>query len=392
LYPLALPVLWILVVPVAGSSLYLLVLTLLSAKLRVPPPSRRSLRFEVFIPAHNEEAGIAAAVRSVSAIDWPADRFRVVVIADNCTDSTARVAAEAGARVLVRQNSELRGKGHALAYAFQDSRTRGWADAVAVIDADSRVSANLLEAMASRIEHGEQAVQVHYGVSNIHASWRTRLMTIAMSAFHSVRSRGRERLGLSCGIRGNGWAVTHALLRQVPYTSYSLAEDLEFGVELGMRGVRVAYADEAHCDGEMVAGEKDARSQRKRWEQGRVAILRTKTLPLIRQAITRRSAVCLDLAMDLLVLPLSYVVLNAAALIAAVWILVPPGTSAWFWTGPLCCGALALYILRGWQLSGTGLRGLLDLLRAPFFVLWKVAIMLGGRRATQWVRTNRKSS
>jgi 1,2-diacylglycerol 3-beta-glucosyltransferase len=392
LSPFITAILWILAVPAAGSSLYLLALTLLSARPRLPLRSTRTMRFDVIIPAHNEEAGIAGAVGSVLAIDWPTDCFRVVVVADNCTDATAEVAARAGAHVLVRQNVALRGKGHALAFAFNDSRERGWADAVAIIDADSRVSANLIEAMAARMEHGESAVQVHYGVSNIHASWRTRLMAIAMSAFHSVRSRARERLGLSCGIRGNGWALTHALLRQVPYTSFSLAEDLEFGVELGMQGLRVAYADEAHCDGEMVSGEKDSRSQRRRWEQGRMLILRTRTLALLKKAILSRSLVCLDLAMDLLVLPLSYVALNAIVLAAAGWLVAPDDATSgpWFLLGVACCAALALYVLRGWQLSNTGMRGLLELLRAPFFLAWKLAVMLRGRRTTEWVRTNRE--
>jgi 1,2-diacylglycerol 3-beta-glucosyltransferase len=341
-------------VPAAGSSLYLLLLTLLSAKNARPAASTRAMRVDVIIPAHNEESGIADAVRSALAVDWPAQNFRVTVVADNCSDATAEAAARAGAQVLVRTNAQLRGKGHALAHAFEASRQLGWAEAVVVIDADSRVSPNLIEAIAARLEHGEQAVQVHYGVSNIHASWRTRLMTIAMAAFHSVRSRGRERLGLSCGVRGNGWAVSHALLRKIPYTSYSLAEDLEFGVELGLQDIRVAYADEAFCNGEMVSGEKDARSQRRRWEQGRMAILRSKTLPLLKRAFTAPSLVCLDLAADLLVLPLSYVALNGAALAAFAWLLAPAGQryGSWFWVGLSCCAALALYVLRGWQLSG----------------------------------------
>jgi cellulose synthase/poly-beta-1,6-N-acetylglucosamine synthase-like glycosyltransferase len=381
-----------LAVPAAGSSLYLLLLTLLSARLKPAPPSNRSMRFDIIIPAHNEEAGIAAAVHSVKAIDWPTDCFRVIVVADNCTDATASVAADAGATVLVRRDLELRGKGYALAYAFRDSRERGWADAVAIIDADSHVTSNLLEAIAARMERGEQAVQVHYGVSNIHASWRTRLMAIALAAFHRVRSRGRERLGLSCGIRGNGWAVTHALLLQVPYASFSLTEDIEFGIELGMRGLRVAYADEAGCDGEMVSGGPNARSQRRRWEAGRIAILRSWTLPLLKQALVARSLTCLDLALDLLVLPLSYVAINVVALTVAGWLLAPEGAgiSSWSWLGLASCTAIGLYILRGWQLSGAGLRGLLDLLRAPFFLLWKLAVMFRGRRTTEWVRTKRE--
>ena len=58
-------------------------------------------------------------------------------------------------------------------------------------------------------------------------------MAIALASIHKVRSRARERLGLSCGIRGNGWCVPHALLDEMPYHSFSLTEDLEFGIDLG---------------------------------------------------------------------------------------------------------------------------------------------------------------
>ena len=161
-----------------------------------------------------------------------------------------------------------------------------------MIDADAEVSSNLLEAFAGRIEQGIQAVQVHYGILNPMASWRTRLITIAKAAFHIVRSRARERLKLSCGIRGNGWCVTHELLKRVPYQAYSLTEDLEFGIDLGLAGYRVAYADEAHSDAEMVTNEKVASTQRRRWEDGRFAMVRSRTLPLLAQGIApRRSGV-----------------------------------------------------------------------------------------------------
>jgi cellulose synthase/poly-beta-1,6-N-acetylglucosamine synthase-like glycosyltransferase len=380
--------------PAVAACLYLLILTLLSGRPAVRAPLARKLRFDVIVPAHNEEPVIANVVASLKRLDWPADCFRIVVVADNCTDATARIAASAGAHVMQRVDRELRGKGYALSFAFAASRQYGWADAVVVIDADAMVSSNLLEAFAQRIEQGEVAVQAHYGVSNIDASWRTRLLSIAKAAFHIVRSRARERLGLSCGIRGNGWCVTHVLLAKVPYKAFSLTEDLEYGIDLGMAGYRVAYADEAHSDAEMVSGEKDSRKQRRRWEQGRFELVRTKTLPLLRQAIMRPSAVCLDLALDLMVLPLSYVVLNVAGLLVAAALLSggEPHSSAWLWVGRGCAVTLVLHILRGWQLSGAGSRGLLDLARAPFFLVWKVLVMLGGRDSREWVRTKREGS
>ncbi len=390
---LLLAFIWIAGVPATAACLYLFVLTVLSAPLPALPASKRKLRFDVIVPAHNEEQVIAAAVASLKSVDWPKDQFRVVVVADNCTDATAAVASGAGAHVLQRHDPENRGKGYALDFAFKASRARKWADAVVVVDADAQVSSNILEAFARRIERGDQAVQAHYGVSNTNASWRTRLLSIAKAAFHIVRSRARERLKLSCGIRGNGWCVTHTLLDQVPYQAFSLTEDLEYGIALGMAGFRVAYADEAHSDAEMVSGEKDSRKQRQRWEHGRFLLMRSKTLPLLIRALASRSRVCFDLALDLLVLPLSYVALNVVVFIGLVALAGDRISDNWTWVSLACGLALILHILRGWQLSGAGLRGLLDLGRAPFFLIWKLMVMLGGGRGSkEWVRTKREGS
>ncbi|MFL6549209.1 MAG: glycosyltransferase family 2 protein, partial [Povalibacter sp.] len=382
-----------LAVPAVLSCAYLLLATLLSARNKLPPRSSQTLRFDLIVPAHNEASIIQRTVKSLRAVDWPADRFRVLVVADNCTDTTASIAREAGAEVLERHDTTHRGKGYALDYAFTSSRAKKWADAVLVVDADAEVSSNLLQAFASRLEQGAMAVQAHYGVLNPNASWRTRLITIAKGAFHIVRSRAREHLRVSCGVRGNGWCVTHKLLEQVPYRAFSLTEDLEYGIDLGLAGVRVWYADEAHSDADMVSGEQVARKQRQRWEDGRFQLIRTKTLPLLAASFKKHSAVCFDLAADLLVLPLSYVALNAIALIVAAALACwwNPAFIAWLWLGVACVVSLVLYVLRGWQLSGIGLRGLLDLARAPGFLIWKIFLMLRRRESGEWVRTGRET-
>jgi cellulose synthase/poly-beta-1,6-N-acetylglucosamine synthase-like glycosyltransferase len=388
-------VLTALAIPAVLACGYLLIQTLLSGPLPPPPRSGRRLRFDVIVPAHNEAEVIAATIGNLQQLDWPADLYRIVVVADNCTDATAALAAAAGASVLERHDPTLRGKGYALLFAFERSREHQWADAVAVVDADAQVSSNLLEAFASRIEQGAHAVQGHYGVLNPWGAWRTRLLTIAMAAYHIVRSRARERQHVSSGIRGNGWCVTHTLLAQVPYNAFSLAEDIEFGIALGLAGYRVHYAGEAHASQEMVADGRAARKQRQRWEQGRFQLIRRCTLPLLRSAIRNRSTVCLDLALDLVVLPFTYVTLSVGALLLAS-LLAYWWNSAllgWVWISLLCSLSLVLYILRGWQLSETGLRGLLDLAGAPAFIAWKLLLMLNrGKSTGEWVRTDRKRS
>ncbi len=383
----------LLAVPAVFSTLYLAALTLLSARNKTPPSPRRRLRFDVIVPAHNEAAVIRRSVTSLKRLDWPRHLYRIVVIADNCEDSTAQLARAAGAEVLERRDSSQRGKGHALDFAFRHSLACGFADAVAVVDADTEVSVNLLEAFAARLEHGANAVQAHYGILNAQASWRTRLLTIAKAAFHVSRSRARERLGLSCGIRGNGWCVTCELLRTLPYEAYSLTEDLEYGICLGLAGYRVHYAGEADANADMTVDGAAARTQRQRWEDGRMQLIRSRTAPLLRAAVRQRSRICLDLALDLLLLPLSYVALNTALLITAAAVLSPwlPHWQEWLWLGLASATAVAAYVLRGWQLSGLGWKGLIDLVYAPFFVAWKLLVMLGRRDPRGWVSTRRET-
>lgn len=380
-----------LAVPVTATVAYLFLLTLLSARPRTPASAGARLRFDVIVPAHNEELVIERVVHSLLQLDWPRAQFRVVVVADNCSDATAALAARAGATVFERSHDLLRGKGHALRHAFDRSAAEGQADAVVVVDADSEVSGNLLAAFATRLAAGERAVQAHYGPLNPQASWRTRLIAIALAAFHIIRSRARERLGVSCGIRGNGWCVTHELLLRLPYECYSLAEDLEYSGVLGLAGVRVAYADEAQALGEMTSNAGAAGRQRQRWESGRFALARSQLPALLAAAVQRPSKLCLDLALDLLTLPLTYVALGVCLLLAAssgAWLAGLAG-AGWPALATTVALLLAAHVLRGWQLSGVGPRGLLDLLHVPGFIAWRIVVALRPK-PRDWVRTDRE--
>jgi len=82
----------LLAVPAGLACAYLMVLTLLSSAPLTPPRSSRRLRFDVIVPAHNEEAVIARTVASLTQIDWPIANVRIWVVADNCDDFTAACA------------------------------------------------------------------------------------------------------------------------------------------------------------------------------------------------------------------------------------------------------------------------------------------------------------
>jgi 1,2-diacylglycerol 3-beta-glucosyltransferase len=378
--------------PVLMAASYLLLATLLSARPERSTPGEAQRRFRFVVPAHNESAGIAATVQSLLGVDYPASLFDVLVVADNCDDDTAEQARAAGATVLERQDKERRGKGYALLLAF--SSLPAEVDAVVVVDADTLVSPNLLRAFAQRRELGAAAVQADYAVRNPNASWRTRLIAIAFGAFHIVRSRARERLGLSCGLRGNGMCFSAALLAEIPHDAFSIVEDVEYGLRIGEAGHRVHYADEAHVYGEMVSTAAAASSQRRRWEEGRKELVRRNGLRLLRAGIAKGNRVLFDLALDLLVPPLSRIAVSAVlgACLALLLTFFKRGPA---WSLPsfgFSVAAIVLYVLRGWSVSGTGVRGLVDLGLAPAYVAWKASLRLrkASRPTSSWVRTKRE--
>jgi 1,2-diacylglycerol 3-beta-glucosyltransferase len=381
--------------PALAAAAYVGLLAVIARRKPVPRPSPGCLRrMIVVVPAHDEEAGIAETVGSLRCVDYPREEYRILVVADNCSDRTAEEAREAGADVvLVRQDPGRRGKGYALRFAFDSVLEEGFAESVVVVDADTVVSPNLLTAFAARFADGALALQAHYGVRNAGESWRTRLLAIAFGAFHGVRSLARERLGLSCGLRGNGMGFTVEVLRAVPYEAWSIVEDLEYGIQLAYAGHRVWYVDEARVLGQMASTERASRSQRRRWEGGRRRMAAAHAGALLRRASRERSAVLLDLALDLLVPPLSTIVLvcglGVVATATALASGVPLRLAPWLWSAAAV--GLGVYVMRGWALSGVGVRGLVDLLAAPAYITWRVALSLwrSPHRGDTWVRTER---
>ena len=71
-------------------------------------------KFMAVIPAHNEEMVVGNLIESLQAQNYPKDKYDIYVIADNCTDDTAKVAKEAGAIVLKRFDENHKTKGFAL--------------------------------------------------------------------------------------------------------------------------------------------------------------------------------------------------------------------------------------------------------------------------------------
>lgn len=343
-------------------------------------------RVAVVIPAHDEALNIGASVSSLSRCARPAglDLLATVVMADNCTDDTAKVARAAGARVIERFDESLRGKGFALQYGFDRLSAEGF-DAFLVIDADTIVEPNLLVEVVGLLEGGADGVQTRYGVLNPEASVRTRLMNTALMAVNVLRPRGRDRLGLSAGVLGNGFALTSATLAAVAYDAHSIVEDLEYSLHIVRSGRRIAFADRTTVRGAMPAAGRGVGTQRVRWEGGRLRMIFQHVPQLARDVLGGRLAL-IEPLLDLLLLPLAFhaILLTATAAIpfapARIYAL-----TAFAIVGCHVCAAVVI--------GGGDWRDLAALLAAPAYALWKLKLIVKIFKAasieTPWVRTER---
>ena len=240
-------------------------------------------------------------MRPLVAQDYPAEHLDVIVIADNCTDDTAAVAAAAGATVWERHDLSARGKGQALGWALARLRAQPRRpEAVLVVDADCIASANLCAVVAEELaDPGVQAIQARYDVSNPEESPTAALRAAGFILKHVIRSRGRARLGLSCGLFGSGMAFRTSLFDEVQWPT-SVTEDTELHLELIQRGVIVTYAERASVRSAMPTTAEAAVDQQLRWESGNAQLAGSHLLGLVTRGAATGDVQLLAAAAELL--------------------------------------------------------------------------------------------
>ena len=380
----------------ATLSLYLLVLAVASFGYR--PPGRRETkrsRLVVLVPAHNEDELIARCVRSLQTQTYPAALYRIVVVADNCSDATAMRASAEGAEVMERTAPNARGKGQALAWAIDQALASPDApDAFVVVDADSVADAGLLAALEAELSAGADAAQAEYLVLDEHTSTRSELVSAGFLLFHRVRFSGRAALGMPAFLVGNGMLFSSALLRRHPWRAFSAVEDLEHSIDLRLAGVRPAFTSAARVLGPLPSQRGAATAQRLRWEGGRWHVVRQRLLELLRAAIARRDPWLVDAAMDLAVPPLGLLLMVSAAGLAISGLGIVSGLAPQLAALPwlVAIAATAGFVGLGLASAGAPRSTYRALLSVPIFLAWKLEAylkLLRGFDAHRWDRSDR---
>ena len=391
-----------LAVPVA----YLVVVTtaaLLAARHRAGAPRAdaplanvapaRLPRIAVLVPAHDEELLIGRLLESLARLTYPRARHDIYVVADNCADRTAAIVRATGwANVYERHDTARRGKGYALQDLLRRLETAGSVyDAYVIVDADAVVDTRYLDHLAAAILRGARALQGQNTVLNTLDAPSTVLRWLALTLMNHVRPLGRNGLGVSATLTGNGMCLTRDLLLAHPWQAHSATEDYQYYLTLVMAGERVRYVPEAVVRSEMPITFAQMRTQDVRWESRAPEQRRTGAAwALLAGALRWRDLVRLDALLELIVPPLSPLVAAVLACAAASALLRMPLAFA---GGALLCVGVAYYVGSALYLLRPPPAAYRALLHAPRFIAWKLWVLIALRRkhsrSGAWVRTTR---
>ena len=352
---------------------------------------RESLpRLAVLIPSHNEEAIVSGILQDVKSQVQENDR--VIVIADNCVDTTAAVARSHGAEAFERFDENDRGKAYALRFALEKLEADP-PEVVIIVDADCRISSDALAHLSSKAARLDRPVQGSYifgeqqdGVASNNAS------SFTLWFKNHIRPLGSLRLGMPCQLTGSGMAFPWHVIRKVNVANQSLAEDTTLGLELAYAGHPPTFCPEARIDGHVPKEWGTLVQQRRRWEQGYLESILSNAPKMILRSITAFQPKLLWAAFDLCIPPL--------ALLGMIWagLAVLAILMAWFDGGYLPAillggGAVLMgsSLVLGWLVHCRDKVPAKAILAMPWFLVRKVAIYasLLLKREKVWLRTER---
>lgn len=229
-------------------------------------------KYAIIIAARNEELVIGQLIKSIKNQKYPEELIDIFVIADNCTDDTARVAERAGAIVKERFDKSNIGKGYALDYMIKiierEYSSRKY-EGYFVFDADNLLDENYIEEMNKTFNQGYRVITSYRNSKNYDQNWIS--AGYALWFLHEAEYLNLPRMVLntSCAISGTGFLVHADLIKgNGGWVHHLLTEDIEFSVSQIIKGEKIGYCRSAMFYDEQPVTFEQSWNQRLRWAKG----------------------------------------------------------------------------------------------------------------------------
>ena len=234
-------------------------------------------KFAALIPARNEQQVISNIIHSIQKQTYDENLIDIFVIADNCTDDTAKVASECGANVIVRNQPDLVGKGYALDFALQHIWTKfgaGTHEAFFVFDADNVLDKNYFTEMNATFDSGALASTSYRNSKNFDTNWISSGYALWFLKEAKFLNQARLTLKTSAAISGTGFFIASSVLQKAGgWKWHLLTEDIQFSADSAVQSRRISYNPRAVIYDEQPTTFKASWDQRCRWAKGFYQVL-----------------------------------------------------------------------------------------------------------------------
>jgi cellulose synthase/poly-beta-1,6-N-acetylglucosamine synthase-like glycosyltransferase len=345
--------------------------------------------YAVLICARNEQQVIGDLLDSLKKQNYPAENFKVFVLADNCDDKTAETARKAGAYVWERFNKSAVGKGYALQFLLEKIDLACGLDTFAgffVFDADNLLEVDFISQMDMTFCSGYEIVTSYRNSKNYADNWISSGYSLWFLREARYLNAARMRLGASCAVSGTGFLFSRDVLKKCGgWNFHLLTEDIEFSVCNIIAGRKIGYCEHAVLYDEQPVSFAQSWQQRLRWAKGYLQVFRHYGLDLL-GGIRKLDFSCFDMTMAIMPAILLSVIAFAVNFLNSI-ILLAAGTD-WQhvilpmvlacvrgWLGLFMIGALTL-ITEWKQIHASTSRKLLYAFTFPLFMLTYIPISL----------------
>ena len=344
----------------------------------------------VIVPAHNESVGIIRTIKSI--LPQLKHNDQLIVIADNCSDDTANIASDLGAKVVIRKSETLRGKGYALDFGLKYLEANP-PQVVIMIDADCTISENGIAALTHAcITHKRPIQALDLMLSPPNAGLKTKIAEFAWLVKNQVRPLGFKVLGLPCQLMGTGMAFLWEDIAHISLATGHIAEDMKLGIDLCGIGKAPLFFPHASVSSYFPVTQAAAKTQRARWEHGHLSVILSDAPKLFLKAFKSNNGQMLGMAFDLIVPPLAILTLMCIFVFAFIllihqWLSVSLLLSC----AALLIVILVMSILLAWYFFARSIISFSQLCYAPIYALVKIPLYIKFfvNRQVEWVRSKR---
>lgn len=236
----------------------------------------------IMVPAHNESIVIRKTVLALLALDYPKDKYEIIVINDNSTDDSAAVLKEIQVRnpdrkmIVINTDNVTGGKGKSNALNIGFSMAGG--SVIAIYDADNTPEPNALTLLVENLMSDDKlgAVIGKFRTRNRDASLMTRFVNIETLAYQCMNQAGRWFFFKLCTIPGTNFVVRRSIIEAIGgWDTKALSEDTEISFRIYRMGYRIKLVPLA------VTWEQEPQllriwlKQRTRWAKGNIYVLKS---------------------------------------------------------------------------------------------------------------------